>query len=203
MVPRLHDKHYSRDLKAALICSLCLFLLLFIYFPDIRVNDKIIRVPEVIFSVKDIPATIQNSPGENIEYSPPKAPAIAIKPINNRIEVLGDVKIQALPSNIYYSRDPGNDVTAKQGNNSITFSPRQIKEVLPRKPALDVKGFIKLSLMIGKDGKVKRYILLSNSTDNSECLKNVLEAVYKSRWQIAKAGGREIEYWVEKTYNFK
>jgi len=177
--------------------------LLFIFFPNIRIKEKIIPVTEVIFSTEDIPATIQNENKESTGHNTFKTPVIAIKPINDDTEILGDAEVKENSSMVHNIRGNGKDRSGEDENSNITFIPRQIKEVLPRESNEKVKGFIKLSLMIGKDGKVKRYILLYNSTNSIECLNNVLDALHRSRWQVARLDGREIEYWIEKTYNFK
>ena len=98
----------------------------------------------------------------------------------------------------------GNGIGNGSGDGTVmlSFTPRQILEVVPER--LDkVKGIIKLSVRIGKEGLVKDHKVLQNTTDNSSCLVKVLEAVYKSRWQAVKIEGTFIEYWTEKTYRFE
>jgi hypothetical protein len=87
------------------------------------------------------------------------------------------------------------------GYISLPFVPRQILEVVPQNVE-GVKGTIILVLKIGTDGFVKEDKIIYNTTNNSECLKNTIEAAYKSRWEQIKIEGKQIQYWIEKTYKF-
>jgi hypothetical protein len=88
------------------------------------------------------------------------------------------------------------------GTTFLTFTPRQILEVIPESQS-NYKGVIKLSVRIGKDGLVKDHKILQNTTNNPQCLVRVLEAAYRSKWQSVKIEGKIIEYWTEKTYRFE
>jgi hypothetical protein len=87
------------------------------------------------------------------------------------------------------------------GYLSLPFVPRQILEVVPQNVE-GVKGTIILVLKIGTDGFVKEDKIIYNTTNNSECLKNTIDAAYKSRWEQIKIEGKQIQYWIEKTYKF-
>lgn len=87
------------------------------------------------------------------------------------------------------------------GYNALPFIPRQILEVLPQNVE-GAKGEIILMLKISVDGSVKEHKVIYNTTDDQLCLKNTLEAAYKSRWEKIKMEGTKIEYWIEKTYKF-
>jgi|GEM_PF-1956183 len=88
------------------------------------------------------------------------------------------------------------------GTTTLSFTPRQILEVIPEKRS-GFNGIIKLSVRIGKDGCVKNHKILQNTTGSDIGLSKVLEAVYKSRWQSIKVEGKMVEYWTEKTYKFE
>ncbi len=88
------------------------------------------------------------------------------------------------------------------GTALLPFTPKQILEVIPEKKD-DYKGIIKLSVRIGKDGRVKDHKVLNNNTGSAGCLAAVLEAVYRSKWQAVKIEGKMVEYWTEKTYKFE
>ncbi|MCL6098397.1 MAG: energy transducer TonB [Bacteroidetes bacterium] len=83
----------------------------------------------------------------------------------------------------------------------LPFVPRQILEVIPQNVE-GANGEIVLLLKIGIDGIVKEYKVVMNTTGDSEVLKHVLEAAYKSRWEKIKMDGRQVEYWIEKTYRY-
>ena len=203
MIPRLHDKHYSRNLKAAIICSLLLILLLFTFFPRIKYQSKKVVDPAVLFYVEDVPVTVQTQRNRGKEYGSPTLPPIKIPDINDRPELLEDAEIT---SSTLISKNDNSISESKTRQTSMgnkSFMPRQIKEVLPKKIGSGINGYIKLSLMIGKDGKVEKHIIVANTTNNTACLEDVLDAVYRSRWQVVKVNGNNIGYWVEKTYNFK
>ena len=87
------------------------------------------------------------------------------------------------------------------GFKQLPFMPRQTLEVLPQK-AEDAKGMIVLALKIGLDGNVKDNKVILNTVNSADCLKYVLEAAYKSKWEKIKMEGQQIEYWIEKTYRF-
>lgn len=87
------------------------------------------------------------------------------------------------------------------GYRSLPFVPRQILEVLP--PNVEgAKGEIILLLKISIDGSIKEHKVIYNNTDDQLCLKNTIEAAYKSRWEKIKMEGTKIEYWIEKKYRF-
>lgn len=87
------------------------------------------------------------------------------------------------------------------GYLTLPFVPRQILEVVPQNVE-GVKGTIILILKIGTDGLVKEDKIIYNTTNNAECLKNTIDAAYKSRWEQIKMEGKQIQYWIEKTYKF-
>ncbi|MCW8960023.1 MAG: energy transducer TonB, partial [Ignavibacteriaceae bacterium] len=63
-------------------------------------------------------------------------------------------------------------------------------------------GSLKLKLKIDRSGKVADYVILFNSIDCEDCLKEIISAVYKSLWEPGIKNGLETEFWVEKSYTF-
>jgi hypothetical protein len=87
------------------------------------------------------------------------------------------------------------------GYQSLPFVPRQILEVVPQN--MDgIKGTIILVLRIGTDGFVKEHKVIYNTSNDDACLMNTVDAAYKSRWEQVKIEGKQIQYWIEKTYKF-
>lgn len=95
----------------------------------------------------------------------------------------------------------GDGIGGGHGYATLPFMPRQILEVLPQNTD-DAEGIIVLVLMIGIDGRVKEHKIVYNTTNNSVCLKNTIDAAYKSKWEPVKIEGKQIQYWIEKTYRF-
>ncbi|MCX6169668.1 MAG: energy transducer TonB [Ignavibacteriales bacterium] len=87
------------------------------------------------------------------------------------------------------------------GYKSLPFVPRQILEVVPQNTD-GVKGTIILVLKIGTDGFVKEHKVIYNTSGDESCLMNTVDAAYKSRWEPVKIEGRQVQYWIEKTYKF-
>ncbi len=196
--------HYSRNIKIAIIISEIIILLLFILVPyPSEDKEKKIYFPENLITVMDIPRTevIPPKPGG----LPPPTPTI---PTNFELvedpEILPDVEIPDI-SSLTNRPSQNNGISQNQNGeyyaSSFPFVPRQILEVVPNRSE-GMNGYIKLSLRIGKDGFVKNYRILSNTIKDQKSLKNILDAVYKSRWQPISIEGEKIEYWIDKTYSF-
>lgn len=83
----------------------------------------------------------------------------------------------------------------------LPFVPRQILEVVPQNVE-SVKGTIILVLKIGTDGFVKEHKVIYNTSNDDACLMNTIDAAYKSRWEQVKIEGKQVQYWIEKTYRF-
>jgi hypothetical protein len=204
MLPRLHTLHYSRNFKLALIISLTLIISIFYIAPDISFlqNNSDTTQPIIFFS-NDVPPTIQTEELKQTSSIKPHEPAIIINGNLEPVEILKDVDIQNNSSISSSKNGVGNSSINKAGTSSVSpFIPRQILEVIPKKVDENIKGIIKLSLKIGKNGKVVSYIVLANTTNCPECLKNVITAIHKSEWEPASVNGNRIEYWIEKSYKF-
>jgi hypothetical protein len=204
MLPRRHSLHYSRNLKAALIISLTLIISIFYFAPDFSFlhNNSDTSQP-IIFSSNDVPPTVQSEELKQTSSIRPHEPAIVFNGNLVPVDILKDVYMENNSSNSSSNSGIGNSSINKTGSSSVSpFIPRQILEVIPKKVDENIRGIIKLSLKIGKDGKVVSYIVLLNTTDCSECLKNVIAAIHKSEWEPASVNGNKIEYWIEKSYKF-
>ncbi|MFO7444713.1 MAG: hypothetical protein R6W90_00025 [Ignavibacteriaceae bacterium] len=191
--------HYKRNIQIALIISLFISILLFIFFPHAtgREADEY-YFSEPIITLSDIPSTQQAS-----------APSIPPKPVllipselvEPEYSELPDVDF-SIPENGYNKNKnnaPGKSKTYEF--SSLPFIPRQVIEVVPKE--IDgADGIIKLSLKIDHHGYVIEHKILVNSTNKDECLQNVIQAVYNSRWQPITIDGEKIEYWLEKSYQF-
>ncbi len=88
------------------------------------------------------------------------------------------------------------------GYKPLPFIPRQILEVLPQNMG-STNGEIILLLLISRDGSVKEHNVIYDTTNDPICLKNTIDAAYKSKWEKIKIEGNKIEYWVEKRYHFE
>ncbi len=193
--------HYSRNIKVAVIISEFLILCLFLFWPAPSLKtERKIYFPENFITVADIPSTEITPPKPG--GMPPPRPAIPIDfvPIEDP-EVLPDVVIPDNSNAAGSKSGIGENKTGEYYASSFPFVPRQILEVVPSKME-GVSGYIKLSLKIGRDGFVKDHRIIAGTIKNQELIKNILDAVYKSRWQPISIEGEKIEYWIEKTYSF-
>ncbi len=203
MIPRLYNRHYSRELKGALIFSLLLINLLFLFFPKIKEIKKQITVAPELFTIQDIPATRQIFNSHYADVKRPLIPQIKISNIPENPEILNDIPISHSDLNNGTEEYKRNKSSIKSDIDNSIFVPRQIKEVLPSKTTGEISGQINISLKIGKNGKVVKYKIISNTTGNSQCLENVIKAVSSSRWQVLEINRQKEEYWVDKVYNFR
>ncbi|NWF49431.1 MAG: hypothetical protein HXY49_02695 [Ignavibacteriaceae bacterium] len=214
MIKEFQHNNYKRNYQIALIFSISALLILFVLFPRVQYEKKTFE--EVVFDV--------------VELNPEKIPQIIHKepvfmPSNEVQKVTGETEKQLqitsenLTNDANYTADIhslGNEdrnisigltslaSTEESNPNSIIdldYSPKQILEVLPQQT--EDEGEIKLLLRIGKDGKVKDHVVVLNTTENSTSLKNVLEAVYNSRWQPVSLNGNLKEYRIIKSYQFR
>ena len=200
MLPRKYAYHYSRNIKLAVIASLAAVILLFKFMPRISVEKEIHSDQNEIIYLNEIPATFQDEKPGGGPPPKPREPVVLLEGEVSESPPLPDVEISSNSvSNNNASLQPGN---GSGEGVSGHFVPRQILEVVPVKPDNDVTGTIRLSLKIGTDGKVAGYKILFNNTDCPECLKNVITAAMKSKWQPAVEGGIKVEYWIEKSYAF-
>lgn len=198
--------NYNRNYEIALILSLVVVILLFIFSPDFnKTTDKVPYFYEPLITLVDIPNTKQSGQSSLLPPPIPEIPSQFI-PVDE-LEILPDILIKesnpdknSSGSAFNTKSSTGTSVGIYEAS-SFPFVPRQIVEVVPEKVD-GAEGAIKLKLLIGKDGYVMKHEVMNNSTNKTKCLTFVVNAVYKSRWQPVSFEGEKVEYWLEKTYVF-
>lgn len=202
----LHKKgriYYPIIIKTGHIISLLLCIIIFLLAPKISKEKKEVPYfPEPLITVLDIPQTNQSNSSLGPSPAVPIIPSL-FEPIDDP-EPLGDYEIKE--SSKEQTNLPGSKQTVggKKGiyeATSFPFVPRQIIEVIPEKVE-DAEGAVKLRLLISREGIVKTHNVLSNTLNKQKLYQNVIEAVYKSKWQPISFEGEKVEYWIEKTYSF-
>jgi hypothetical protein len=202
---RADKSKYRINFCVGIILSLTITIAAFLISPqNVNQTKKNPYFAEPIITLIDIPNTRQYSGSA----APPSAPIITsmLEPIEEP-EMLPDVFVKEAAQtntgeiasiiNTTKNIDPQKTYEA----SSFPFVPRQVLEVVPNKID-DIKGFIKVRVLIDEDGKVKKHEIMNNTTNSIECLANVQKAIYKSRWQPIKIENQPVEYWIEKTYSF-
>ncbi|MGD8780283.1 MAG: hypothetical protein PVH88_15120 [Ignavibacteria bacterium] len=199
------DKYcYSRNFKLSLIASLLICVIIILYWPkgkDTIENE--IAYYEPMITVIDIPKTKQSGSPDLI----PPPPKLELSNIFDIVEdyELPDVEIEetTITEKIGASKEQPAKLEEDKPYefSALPFIPRQILEVVPEK-VNNSEGVIKLSILIGKNGKPQKHKVLKNTTNKMLCYDKVIEAVYKSKWQPILIEGDLIEYWIEKSYLF-
>lgn len=195
MISNLNKSDYAKNIQRGLAIALLLMIFLFYSFPEYREESQptlLYDHPEIIMI--EIPHTRQPAQSKRPRPMPPSIPIPA-----DEAEILDELTLE-IPDLQQGLHLPALSNVLQAGE--LPFIPRQVLEVVPENPDLQVSGEITLSLRIGVDGKVKEHRLISNSTQSDNCLKTVLDAAYKSRWQIITIDEKNYEYWIEKTYRF-
>ncbi|MBI1936609.1 MAG: energy transducer TonB [Ignavibacteriales bacterium] len=195
--------YYELHIKVGVVISLLISIFLFFVFPKNKTEKK--EIPyfyEPLITVIDIPNTKQS-----LQSAPPipAAPVISnlLLPVEDP-EILPDVVVKEASSHksgTVEGTSKGSGKTGVYEASSFPFVPRQILEVVPKNED-DSEGFVKIRVLVGVDGYVREHKILSNTTKSEVCLRNVVNAVYKSRWQPIAIEGEKVEYWIEKTYAF-
>jgi len=198
--------HYSRNLKLSLIISLFIIISLFSFLPKIQFDLNNIIPAEPLFNYSNVvPPTLQRErTSSKSGVKKPPTPLIIISTIIGEPDTLKDITISYSKTGQKSLGNSGNSIN-NENLSSGSFNqeiPRQLLEVLPKKIDESTKGRIDLSLKIGEDGKVKDYKVLDNTTGSEACLKNVLKAVYKSRWEPSTTKNDTAGYWLHKSYLF-
>lgn len=135
-------------------------------------------------------------------YAPSPLPDIKQKKYNSPEEFGIPDKLTASSANDLSRPDESKTEVKIIAANELSGIPRQIVEALPEMTEGSVKGTINLSLKIGLDGKVKEYKVIKNTSNSAECLKRVIEAIQRSRWEKVTYHGSQVEYWIDKSYIF-
>ena len=206
MLYRKEMIHYTRNLLSGMVISLVLVIILFVSLPKISFEkNTVIYFPEERIDLVDVEATTQSE--TRIPAPPqPKENYTNLEPADD-LQLLEDIQIKNNSS----TQNAGTDSGTNSGKSnkvyefsSLPFIPRQVLEVVPENIEKGTRGAIRLSLHIGKDGRVKEHKILFDKvdTDDKDYLKKIIDAAYKSRWQPITIEGDKVEYWIEKTYSF-
>jgi hypothetical protein len=196
MISRFKEhNHYSRNIKISVIFSELLIICAFLLSPNIN-HNKNLKFSEPLIFIDDIPATIQ--PAANISKEP-KMPEIYFDEEIVEPVILDDIITSKTDQQALSVSENVTD-TIKLNIAVEPSPPRQLLEVLPDN--MNYSGSLKLKLKIDSSGKVADYVILFNSIDCEDCLKEIISAVYKSQWKPARKNGSETEFWVEKSYTF-
>lgn len=197
-------KNYTYIQEIGIILSLVCIIITVLIFP--RFNIIVDEPKEYVEIVRldDIPITVQDARQENKQKQKSIPPAAIFVPVDYEV-YLDEVEVDEDELSVN-DEQAGNYESTGRDDGPIAFSalpylPRQIVEVIPA-GIDDLEGSIKFSLLIDKEGKVKKHKILKNSLRNSKSIKNILDAVYKSKWMPINFDGESVEYWFEKTYTF-
>lgn len=219
-----YHKNFSIGIAISLAVHLLIILIIFIFLPQ---NDEpayyyydstyIVKLTTINIGKVDIGggggSTGDGSEGTGKDFSLPKTLAGIPVPVSDTTGIefgmetnLIDPRDSLLNSGgSRIGSGSGGDIGGGKGSGSgylsLPFVPRQILEVVPQNVD-GAKGTIILILKIGTDGFVKEDKIIYNTTTNTDCLKNTIEAAHKSRWEQIKIEGKQIQYWIEKTYKF-
>ncbi len=189
--------NYIRKLEICFIVvlfSLVLLFWLFPHFTHIPYTLPAIHIENI--KVLEIPRTVQHRKAAS---PPPLKPVIPVA--GEELEMLEEVPIAA-NEHLSLQSDwaPGN---APLTEDDLPYVPRQIIEAMPRVEDLKVRGKIVLKLLIDKNGHMKTYKIISNSTGDKRAVQRVVEALRKSRWEVVRLNQTKMEYWITKEYQFK
>jgi len=140
---------------------------------------------QVMTNTKDLQIKIP------VNVESPKEPDNAVKLKSNQLDngKMAGVSVQRQNSSLNHS-------------SQITSLPLQVFEVLPEKKDNRYVGSVQLKLKIDEKGKVIEHTILFDSLECEDCLKEIIAAAYKSRWEPGMKNGIPSEYWIKKTYSF-
>lgn len=193
-------RHYRLLLKKSLIVSLLSVILLFLFFPKLRMIKQEVPVTprvDVVVNIEDIPITRQ---GRSVP--PPPEPAVPIP--TEEESVPEDVTIESTELDFDYAPPslPGGMAT---GGLSIT--PRPINSSFPKYPdeikKKGIEGTIQLDLRIDKHGNVVDVRVVRNTSSSKQLAKYAMEAAYDLKFTPAKIDSKAVSIWVSWTYKFE
>ncbi len=187
-------RNYARHLEISAVISMVCIIALFYFYPRFDKGVRPLPVLKVTpLKIVDIPRTEQKREPRL------RSPAMPVIPVaSDDPDILEDVLVE------FPSPQPGQDSAAVLSAGEVLevpFTPRQILEVMPG-GVPGSKGKIRLSLRIGRDGRVREYNVLENSTTGNDALQEVIRAVEGSLWESVSLNNTRYEYWIEKTYIF-
>ena len=189
--------HYKRNILISIILSELMVISVFMFSPDKSFLDKKFIYDEPVIHFDEMPRTVQSP---HIDKQKPDIPAIYISDQVEAFELLDDVT----PSSKVSGQDEiVSAESAVQTNiRPVRSAPRQIFEVLPANDDNEINGRLQLSLKINENGRVIDHRILFNSLDCSDCLNDIINMAYRSRWEPALVIGKNTDYWVVKSYKF-
>lgn len=183
-------------LEFSIVLVLFFFIVLFWALPKIGpMSVKLPSLPSHRIQMIEIPRTIQKI---RQQAPPPVRPSVPVP--SDDIEMLDEIPLKSSTSTLSGKGQINPNVPLSEDN--LPYIPRQIIEVLPQVSDLKVHGEVTLKLLIGTNGKMKDYKVLSNTTGNPLCLKRVIDAARKSRWEVIHLNENKVEYWLTKQYKF-
>ncbi|QQS37293.1 MAG: energy transducer TonB [Ignavibacteriales bacterium] len=204
MITSAGKYNYNRNLAISFVISIVIVISIFLFTPEPSAKKIVVKTTTDNFiPVEYIPVTHQSLSGEKLssqvsENNPPEIAVESIEPelADETETALTDIETASLIG------DNGNEENVNEETQpGYNFSARQILEVIPGKKE-KINGSIKLSLLVNKDGLVKEHKIVSSSLDCGDCLENILDAVYKSKWQPLVIKGKKTEFWTDKQYVF-
>lgn len=205
MILTKHKYNYNKNLAVSFIMSIVIVICIFLFTPEPMDKKPALKtVNDFFIPIEFIPATIQpdrdyvntknNSENKSSEHK------AAEKKVISQIEIQESNADESTDFATVNSDNSKGDESG-EGNSTNFFAARQLLEVMPIKNE-DFSGSIKLSLLVGTEGKVVEHIIITNTIECDGCVNQVLNAVYNSRWQPIVIDGRKREFWTEKLYEF-
>lgn len=201
MKPKSDKINYRRNFEISIIVSLILIIIAFFIFPKPdEKKDTVFYYGDMLITTVDIPHTDQKPAAP-----PPPTPIVPLQfVITDDLDFLPDVEIE---ENTLDAQTGSGEVQGPQSPkdqvlqySSLPYKPRKSYAHVPK--ITGCEGEIKLALHIGKDGKVIEHKVLKNTTNSDECLKRVLDSMYKSRWMPVVIEGDRFEFWLEESVIF-
>ncbi len=184
--------NYMRRLQASIAGALMVFVFIFLCFP--RFSQKENELPQYRannIEIVSIPRTRQQV------RKLPRPPHPVIPVAADELEVLEEVPLEISPeSEVNLSNIPSGPLDAED----LPYLPRQTLEVMPEPCAPDISGEIKVLILVDKNGRVKNYRIIKNTTHSRSCLKNIVAALKNSRWDVVVLPTGKVEYWIKKIY---
>lgn len=189
--------HYRRNILISIILSELMVISVFMFSPDKSFRDKKFIYDEPVIRFDEIPLTVQT---RQIDAPKPDIPVIYITDHVEAFELLDDVTLpsEVIGQNTMVSFESGDQTNIRP----VRSSPRQIFEALPENNDNELNGRLQLSLKINENGTVIDHRILFNSLDCNDCLNDIINAAYRSRWEPALINGENVDYWVVKSYKF-
>lgn len=192
---KTEKRKYLKKLQLSFVLVLFILILLFWAFPKFKYLPQTLPPLKIDnINVVQIPRTMQKRKAA----PPPLKPSIPVP--GEEMEILEEVPIE-ISDQISIQGEASGEIPLNE--DDLPYAPRQIIEALPKVDDLKISGRIVIKLLIDKNGKMKNYEILSNSTGSSLAEKRVIDAVRKSRWESIQLNQTKVEYWITKVYQFK